>query len=235
MDENVKIIFGIVAAVIIAVVTHFVDKRNISRVFKKVVEKLDRRKLFSLDEVHALTHVLARKLVKEKGKKWKPDVIIAISSGGCMIAEFLARSLLGSFDEVIPVLTIPMKVTGSSMSPEGVPRRQVSVDPRLKLLEGKHFEELLDQFIFQENDGGEIEQKGKSVLLVNDILHGGDTMKAASEFLKKRLENKDVNIIHAALIVEEHGDVRWEGNSELFRALSTEESISFVYKSYPGS
>ena len=166
MNTPMSIIISLVCVVLGCFLTWCLQKMNLPRLLRKLADAVAQRAYASLNEEFWMTQMLARKI---KRKRYKPDLIVGISPGGGMIAEWLGRRFLGTSQSPVPVSVLPI-VTERTKT--GMKARRARVD------EAKA-PELTDL------------AKDSRVLLVNDISRGGKTMEAAYDFLtgKKGLEN----------------------------------------------
>jgi hypoxanthine phosphoribosyltransferase len=137
---------------------------------------LDREQI-DLREEFLLTQQLADKILKAD---FKPDLIVAISPGGLMIAEWLARRFLGDYQRNIPIRAINVETIRVSA---GVTAEKAVVR--------SNRESVISGF--------NVDSK---VLLVNDISRGGATLRCAIEFLRNSF--REHNVKDAALFTYTH-------------------------------
>ncbi len=119
------------------------------------------REHVSVNEEFLMTRLLAETIQKED---YVPDVIFAISPGGAMIAEWLARRFLGNRSSPIPVQILNMTrvpIEGETGSKIKLRDELSPVAPGLP--------------------------KDAKILIVNDISRTGHTLDAASDFLSSQM------------------------------------------------
>ncbi|UCG47536.1 MAG: hypothetical protein JSU94_18885 [Phycisphaerales bacterium] len=167
MNTPISIIVSLICVVLGCFMTWCLQKMNLPRLLRKLADAVALREYASLNEEFWMTQILARK-IKRDG--YKPDLIIGVSPGGGMIAEWLGRRFLGTSQSPVPVTVLPIV---TERRDAGIKSTKASVDeakaPRLRGL-----------------------AKDSKVLLVNDISRGGKTLEAAYDFLTSKKRLKDV-------------------------------------------
>jgi hypoxanthine phosphoribosyltransferase len=138
----------------------------------------------TLSEEFLMTALLATKLVS--GGWGNPDVIFAVSPGGCMVAEWLSRRFLGNWKRPIPVCTLVVKTTRTAT---GQPSAEAIIEER-EIAEGCAAWPLADQ--------------GKA-LLVSDISRSGGALAVTFGFLAEHYGADRVAM--ATLMCQEGGPV----------------------------
>ncbi|MCP4331451.1 MAG: hypothetical protein GY785_02255 [Gammaproteobacteria bacterium] len=88
---------------------YLLTKSDSKKQFRELVKLVNSRKLITLSEAFLLTRILAGMIkTRINYPEYKLKVILAISPGGGMIAEWLSRTFIGTYEDPIPVYTIPM-------------------------------------------------------------------------------------------------------------------------------
>lgn len=147
-------------------ISWYIGRKTIA-VAKKIIEQADDISL--TDEFH-LTHILASNI---RGERFLPDLIVAITPGGNMIAEWLSRRFLGDGKKPIPVCTVWVDVKrDKKRAHTSAPAVCNFLSPSPALLEGKF--------------------EGKKILIVNDITRTGQTLAAAVKFVDSMLGNATI-------------------------------------------
>ena len=120
-----------------------------------------------------------------------------------MISEWLSRRFWGTRSNPIPVQILHMKRNQQS---DSVIRDVAEIDEKLTVMPSG------------------LPQNSK-VLIVNDMIRGGFTLKAAKEFLSKHFSNE--NIGSASLICHENASFKPTGYVAM-----TKKVVRFDWKSY---
>jgi hypoxanthine phosphoribosyltransferase len=143
---------------------------------RKLKNAMLNRERVSLNEEFLMTRLLAQKIRKDK---FSPDVIFGICPGGAMIAEWLSRRFLGSWDKPAPMQVLYM-----------VPEHDDDGAINMKV----------DEEWTAISPGM---SKDAKVLVVNDITRTGDTLKVACNFLANHFDRKN---IQSAVLVRDVQD-----------------------------
>jgi len=188
-------ILGVILGAGLTWVIGYVQQGELWRRLRNVI--LDKHHL-SLNEEFLLSQMLADKIAKSG---FKPDTILAVSPGGGMIAEWLARAQLGKFEDLIPVRSICVH---SQRTTTGVPTLRPTI---VGDIHGVIADLATDS----------------KILLVIDISRGGESLRVAQEQLLTRFAVE--NIKTAALISHVHSRTKPD-----FRAIDTGKAVYFDWK-----
>ena len=200
--ETLMTLLAAAAGVILGgVLTWVIGKLQQTQLIRKLRNLWANAREIGLNEELLMTELLAEKIQQAD---FHPDVIIAVSPGGEMIAEWLSRRFLGNALHPIPV-------------------RVIWVNTKRK--EGAL---IVEHAAVDDGSPGCIVglDRTSNVLLVTDICRGGQTFLAACEFLEKEL--CEANIQTAALL--RHGISRVE---PLYTVSTTDQDVHFEWKAPP--
>ena len=188
-------IVGVALGACITWIIGIVQQGKLWRSLRDVI--MDRHHV-CLNEEFLLSQMLAAS-IKKAG--FRPDVIFAISPGGGMIAEWLARAQLGDLEKPIRVRSICVH---SERSRSGiVAERPVVVDDIHKITADL--------------------PPNSRILLVNDISRGGETLRVAHEALLTRFQADSIQM--ATLICQSHSRTKPH-----FFSIRTDKMVQFDWK-----
>lgn len=199
-----EIVVGIACAAAGCVVTLLVAKFSNRKHWEEL--KKVKTTYVCLTTEFEMTHKLANKLIRAG---WgKPDVILALSSGGEMVAQWLSRRFLGDRNKRIAVHTIVVDLTTKVQN--GKPVTDIATINKTITLSLKG---LTD---------------GAKVLLVTDIIRTGKGLMKAKDYLMdlEQFKNGEYQLATAALV--------WTSIDDKTRPdyffLDTENTVRFDWK-----
>lgn len=188
-------ILGVLLGACVTWIVGYVQWRRLRNVI------MDRHNV-CLNEEFLMSQMLAKQITKSG---FKPDIIFAISPGGGMIADWLARVQLGKFDDPIRVRSICVH---SQRPKAGVATERPTI---VDVIHGIT---------------SDLSPNSK-ILLVNDISRGGETLRTAQEALQTHFAGE--NIKTATLICHVHSWTKPD-----FRVIDTEKTVYFDWKQSRG-
>jgi len=155
----VGLLCALVGVILGGLLSWWLQGRYATDLLARLKDAVQDRQHVSLGEQFLLTRLLAGRMT---ANSYVPDVIFGLAPGGAMVAEWLSRRFVGTYDKPIRMRTIWVRTTR---------------DPGNPIVKEAHVEDSM------EGIRAEFKPNAKA-LLVTDICRGGATFEAAYKFLK---------------------------------------------------